>query len=83
MTCGKDLGSGHTGRLPLRARLHEPIHGFLPGGAPSDRHWSEMGNRRAMTGDRDGFAALNLPQKLGQSRLGIGRSYFTHGTPPH
>lgn len=78
MTCSLDLGPRHSSRLPLRAGLHEPIHGLPPAGALPDGHWSEMSNRRAMTSDRDGFAALHLPQKLGQMRLGIGCSHLAH-----
>lgn len=78
VTRGQDLGTRHSSRLPLRAGLHEPIHRLPPAGALADGHWSEMGNRRAMTCDRNGFAGLNLAQDLGQMRLGIGCSHFTH-----
>ena len=42
-----------------------------------------MGDRCAMPGERDGFTAFNLPQKLGQTRLGIRRSHLTHRKLPN
>ncbi len=42
-----------------------------------------MGNRCAMTCDRDGFTAFNLPQKLGQTCFGFGDSHLMHRKLPN
>ena len=78
----KYLIEGHSGRPPAGPSPQEAVNRRLPTGSFPDASRDEMGDRLAMTGNGDSLAELDVSQKLGQPRLGLGGLDFTHVNIP-
>ena len=63
---------GHPGLPPAAAQGAEPFHRLAPG--LRLRSWcrNEMGDRPAVTSDREALSPLDGAEELGKMRLGLG-----------
>ena len=78
MAGGEDLLDGHAGALPGGTLGQETLDGRPAGVTVLRPGGNQMGDRPAMTGDRNSLTAFHCAQELGKMSLGFGCLHTSH-----
>ena len=80
MASGQNFLARHSGGSPGGSQLQKPVNRCVPLGLLLVASGNQVGDGLPVPGDGDRLALLDVPQDLGEARLGIGGLNFSHET---